>query len=185
MSRRRCKLLLVVFALSALGVAGAQVPGGGRHRGASAPDASATHGAVGSATPTNRLRDEMDAFADELQLQPAQQSAFNDYRQRMLQFAGDIERAENGGIRVGAGAAPKQLEALSDVVHDRALAVDDIVTAVNTLYPLLNPQQRHIADGKMAWMLSSLMEGDNPPPPPERALTPTPDAKTPQPPPGS
>ena len=184
----------VVLALSVLWVlhaaaAIAQMPGGapgsGHHRGSTpnTPDAT-LHGPVASATPTNRLRDELDAFADELQLQPAQQSAFNAYRQRMLLFAGDIERAESGGIRVGTGAAPKRLEALSDVAHDRATAIDDIVGTANTLYPLLDPRQRQIADSRMAWMLSSLMDGDHPPPPPERALTPPPDAKTPQPPPG-
>jgi hypothetical protein len=162
---------LVVLMLCLAANANAQFPGGGGRMHVGSGSSGTPSIPIGNATPTNRLRDQMDTFADQLQPQASQQAAFDSYRKRMLLLAGDIERSLNGGDHV-EGNAPRQLQTLGDIARDRATAIDDIVSAASALYAQLDGRQRALADSRMPWMLTSLLRGETTPPPPEQGAPP-------------
>ncbi|MEO6564404.1 MAG: Spy/CpxP family protein refolding chaperone [Casimicrobiaceae bacterium] len=55
-----------------------------------------------------------------------------------------------------ATTAPQRLDALADGARNRLTAVEDIVDAVKALYALLTPEQRNVADRRLALPLAAL-----------------------------
>ncbi|MFO1323923.1 MAG: Spy/CpxP family protein refolding chaperone [Burkholderiales bacterium] len=113
---------------------------------------------------------------EDLNLTAAQLPAWNAYRDRVMRMLDDQRR----GARISAAetTAPKRLDGLADIARNRLAAVEDIVDAGKSLYAVLTPEQRAIADRRLALPLATLSgqetggdaRGDDPlparPPPP-------------------
>jgi len=95
---------------------------------------------------------------EDLNFTPAQLPLWTKYKSSVMQMVEDIKR----GARVSASEtnAPKRLDALADLARDRLTAVEDIVDAGKALYAVLTPQQKTIADRRLALPLATLTGND-------------------------
>jgi hypothetical protein len=95
---------------------------------------------------------------EDLNLSAAQMPQWNAYRSRVQNMVDDIKR----GVRVSASesSAPKRLDALADEARNRLTAVEDIVDAAKALYAVLTPEQKAIADRRLALPLATLTGND-------------------------
>ena len=110
---------------------------------------------------------------EDMNFTQAQLPLWNKYKTSVLQMVDDIKR----GVRVSASEtnAPKRLDSLADLARDRLTAVEDIVDAGKALYAVLTPQQKTVADRRLALPLATLTGNDaggearmqGPPPPPK------------------
>jgi hypothetical protein len=95
---------------------------------------------------------------EDLQLTAPQMPLWKTYRARVLDMLEDMKR----GTRVSASetTAPKRFDALADMARNRLTAVEDIVDAGKALYASLTPQQKEIADRRLALPLATLTGND-------------------------
>lgn len=114
---------------------------------------------------------------EDLNLKAAQLPAWNAYRDRVMRMLDDERRGAR--ISVTETSAPKRLDALADTARNRLTAIEDIVDAGKALYAVLTPEQRAVADRRLALPLATLSGQDSgadtrggdasparPPPPP-------------------
>jgi hypothetical protein len=75
-----------------------------------------------------------------------------------MSMVGDIKR----GARVSASesSAPKRFDSLADSARNRLTAVEDIADAGKALYAVLTPEQKVIADRRLALPLATLTGTD-------------------------
>ena len=151
---------LIAVLLSAASIALAQSPSGGTRGG--------TGGASGS---TSRLPEskgdrrvidapvslqgqaqmQLSELQEELRLTPAQQGSWGAYSDRVLKLADDIARTRFAARRTASGeSALQQFESLADVARNRMTAVEEIAEAGKALYAGLSPDQKRIADRRLA-----------------------------------
>jgi hypothetical protein len=96
---------------------------------------------------------------EDLNLLPAQLPLWTTYRKNVLQMLDDERR----GLRISAAetTAPKRLDGLADSARNRLTAVEDIVDSGKALYAALTPEQKAVADRRLALPLTTLMGNDN------------------------
>ena len=95
---------------------------------------------------------------EDLNLTASQMPQWTAYRNRVQSMVEDMKR----GARVSASetTAPKRLDALADAVRNRLTAVEDIVDAGKALYAVLTPEQKVVADRRLALPLATLTGSD-------------------------
>ena len=95
---------------------------------------------------------------EDLNLTAAQLPLWNAYRARVQSMLDDMRR----GARVSASEtnAPNRLDSLADSARNRSTAVEDIVDAGKALYAALTPQQKEVADRRLALPLATLTGND-------------------------
>ena len=136
----------------------AQVPGGGGSPGGRG-------GQVGSHLPSSVQRDpapmpvppgvaeqartQLGDLEVDLRLSQAQRATWAPYADKVQKLADDVARARNA-MRFPKGAAPEQLDFVADTLRNRLTAVEDIVDAGKSFYAVLTPEQKAIADGRLA-----------------------------------
>ncbi len=145
---------------------GAQTGGG---VGRSGPSASARNGGM----PPDRPKDErtpggtslnelvavrMSQLEEDLQLQPPQSAAWNRFRDNVQRLLDDRRRAQR--TTAVDATAPQRLDAIADNARNRLTAVEDVVEAGKALYAMLSPEQRIVADRRLALPLSTLAGPD-------------------------
>ncbi len=150
------------MALAAIGAlivsvgAAAQYPGGepGGGRGGkggfggrgNAADRSADHPSLALA---DVVHTRLDDLREDLKLAPAQRAAWSAYADKVLRLLADVTRTDRDPMREQM-SAPQRLDRLSDIARDRATAIEDVADAGKALYAVLTPEQRVIADAKLA-----------------------------------
>ena len=145
--------LAVLFAASeaAAQFGGGGVPGGGGRRGGTRGDS--TQRPTLPEPQQNLFQTSLEELRIDLKLDAAQQAAWNAYADKLTALMNDNAR-ERARAQVGAGAAPQaapqQLDQLVISAQNRATAIEDAVTAARTLYDKLAPEQKSIADGRLA-----------------------------------
>ena len=173
---RRVTLVTVLLAACvAAAAASAQMPKGrdggmgsvGGRSGGSGPG----EGRMMNANITELVNIRLSQLEEDLNLTQPQLPAWNTYKTRVLQLLDDTKR----GARVSASeaSAPKRLDALADMARNRLTAVEDIVDAGKALYAVLTPEQKGVADRRLALPLVTLTGNDTggdvqlrlPPPP--------------------
>jgi hypothetical protein len=135
----------------------AQYPGGGTsggragRGGAQGPGAGGREGSPMAAVvaPSDLARGQLDDFADDLKLDPAQRPLWSAYATKVQQLADDVARNRNA-LRFPKGPAPEQLEFVAETLRNRLTAVEDINDAGKALYAVLTPAQKSIADDRLA-----------------------------------
>ncbi len=91
----------------------------------------------------------LDLLEEDLRLRPEQNAAWVAYRSRVLKLAEDLQRASRSTLG-GDLTAPKRLDRLADAARDRLTAIEDIVDAGKALYGSFTPEQKLVADRRMA-----------------------------------
>jgi len=159
--------LALALTLLAVADAAAQFPGGagGPPGGTTRGSGMGARGPAGEPLPllapasaAQQLRIHLGELEEDLKLAPAQRLAWSAYADRMRQLADDVVRARGPG-RFPTGTAAQQLDALGDTARNRLTAVEDIVDAGKRLYALLTPEQREIADRRLARVALPLVNG--------------------------
>ena len=159
--------LLAVLVLVPL-LAHAQYPGGGMPSGGGrggaggtpmgrAPAADSRDAMRVADDPTVQLQIQLVELAEDLKLAAAQQKAWAAYADRMRKLAGDIVRNRNA-MRFPTGPAVQQFDFLSDTLRNRLTAFEDIADAGKALYATLTPDQREVADRRLARMAVALVD---------------------------
>jgi len=96
---------------------------------------------------------------EDLNLTAAQLAPWNTYRERVIRMLDDTRRGNR--LMATETTAPKRLDGLNDVARNRLAAVEDIVDAGKALYATLTPEQRAIADRRLALPLETLTGNDS------------------------
>jgi hypothetical protein len=163
---RSCKGMALVVALALAFAASAQTPGGAGHRtGSKGGDGPLTRPGDDRITGPNTadlVTMRMGQLEEDLNLRPDQLGPWKVYRDRVMQMLDDQRRAMRAASAYTAieTSAPKRLDALADAARDRLTAVEDIVDAGKALYASLTPEQRTLADRRLALPLATLSGGD-------------------------
>ena len=95
---------------------------------------------------------------EDLNLRPAQLPLWHAYRDRVLGLLDDVRRA--GRAAASESSAPQRLDALADIARNRLTATEDIADAGKALYKALTPEQREVADRRLALPLMTLNGND-------------------------
>lgn len=156
---------LIAAALAAL-PAFAQTPGGGRPGGmggmggigAGAGSRPPAEARPASASLPELVQLRLSQLEEDLSLRPAQLPLWNAYRDRVMGLLDDVRRA--GRVAASESTAPQQLEALTDIARNRLTATEDIADAGKALYAALSPEQRAVADRRLALPLMTLNGND-------------------------
>jgi hypothetical protein len=144
-------LLLALAAASAA----AQYPGGSGGKdgrgGMRGPGAGTMRepmrGSAASQSPMIQVQ--LDQFEDELKLTKEQQPEWNRYAERVAKLMDEVARMRQPGA-AASGSAVEQLDALAATARSRVVAIEGIVDAGRRLYPSLTPEQKGIADRRLA-----------------------------------
>jgi hypothetical protein len=154
--RRRAIAASLAVVLGASRAASAQSPGGGASGGRPAKGGARGPGderdpaqAAAQAGIAEQARYQLREFGEYLKLVPAQRSAWIAYADKVQRLADDVVRNRNA-VRFPKGTAPEQLEFVAETLRNRLTAVEDIADAGKSLYAALTPDQKAIADGRLA-----------------------------------
>ena len=114
----------------------------------------------------------MGQLEEDLNLQPNQLALWNVYRDRVMRMLDDHRRALRAASAYTASdtTAPKRLDALADAARNQLTAIEDIADAGKALYAALTPQQRTLADRRLALPLATLSGSDTGADVPPRAM---------------
>ena len=96
-----------------------------------------------------QARYQLRELEEDLKLVPAQRSGWVAYADKVQRLADDVVRNRNA-VRFPKGTAPEQLEFVAETLRNRLTAVEDIADAGKSLYATLAPDQKAIADGRLA-----------------------------------
>jgi hypothetical protein len=138
------------------GAAGAGGTHGGRGGGQAAQNSNKARdqrGADGSLSVGAPVQVQLDRLEDELKLGPQQRAAWNAYADKVLRFADDMKRSRfvaRTAAQSAQGIAPQLLDQIADGSRNRLTAIEEIVDSGKALYVLLTPEQKAIADRKLA-----------------------------------
>ena len=91
---------------------------------------------------------------EDLNLRANQVPQWNAYRDRVMSLLDDVRR--EGRVSAIESTAPQRLDALTDVARNRLTATEDIADAGKALYKVLTPEQRAVADRRLALPLATL-----------------------------
>jgi hypothetical protein len=126
---------------------GGGMRGGGRDGGADSPRTQRPD--TQQNTPV-QIEVVMHELHEDLKLTPAQQPAWQSYADKLQAMASDLARDRN---RTRAGAqlnALEQFDRTLDAARNRLTALEDIAAAAKVLYENLAPDQKSIADSRLA-----------------------------------
>jgi hypothetical protein len=150
------------------------IPGGGGMRGG---------GRDGAADPTKNQRPAlqqntpaqteviMHELHEDLKLTPAQQPVWQAYADKLQALVSDLAR-ERSRAQAAAQSreqlnALQQLDRTLDTARNRLTALEDIAAAAKTLYESLTPEQKSIADSRLATIIPN-SAAERPANPPEQ-----------------
>lgn len=161
---RNCKWMSLVFALTLAFAASAQTPGGAKagSKGGGGLLTRPGDDRVKGPNMAELVTMRMGQLEEDLNLRPDQLGPWKVYRDRVMQMLDDQGRAMRSATAYSAieTSAPKRLDALADAARNRLTAVEDIVDAGKALYASLTPEQRTLADRRLALPLATLSGSD-------------------------
>lgn len=96
----------------------------------------------------------MHELYEDLKLTPAQQPAWQSYADKVQALASDLARERSraqAGVPVGAQSnALQQIDRTLDTARNRLTGLEDIAAAAKNLYESLTPEQKSVADSRLA-----------------------------------
>lgn len=147
--------LMTIFALDAL----AQSPGGSRGRpDGPRPQPGIARGEMpgGAADLANLLEFRLETMQDDLKLTPNQHRLFDAYADKVRALGDDILRDRARPQPATPPPAPQQIEHLLDIARNRMTALEDIAASAKNLYASLTPEQKLLADSRVATLVPLL-----------------------------
>jgi hypothetical protein len=104
-----------------------------------------------------QVEDRLGMLEEDLHLSADQRAAWQSYADKVNALAVDIGRErEHGPLGGGQINALAQIDRAVDTARNRLTALEDIAAAAKTLYGNLTPQQKSVADPRLATIVSSL-----------------------------
>ena len=148
---------------SAATQASAQMPGGGAPPGRSGGGFGSGMRSAPADVPSGGTISEivvlrLTTLEEDLKLTPAQRPAWNAYSNRVTRLLSDTTRTGEMTL-TGDLSGPQRLDRLADVARNRLTAIEDIVDAGKELYAVLTPEQRAIADNRLATTVLPMLTG--------------------------
>jgi len=125
---------------------------GGRRRGGG--EKGGGQGGRGGAPQINQLEATLGEFESDLKLAGDQQKAWDAYADGIRALQRDIARDRAPRSADAQLELAKRLDRAADVARDRLAAVEDIVDSAKALLKTLNPEQRTIADPRLANLIA-------------------------------
>ena len=111
-------------------------------------------GAKGGGAPQiNQLEATLGEFETDLKLTADQQKAWNAYAEGIRALQRDIARDRASRASAAQLDLAKRLDRAADVARDRLTAVEDIVDSAKGLLKTLTPEQRTMADPRLASLI--------------------------------
>jgi hypothetical protein len=101
----------------------------------------------------------LDLLQEDLKLRPEQYNAWAAYSDRVKALAVDMTRERSRGMVVTTGTALQQIDRVADVARNRLTAIEDIIASARKLYDTLSPEQKLLADSRLATTLPPAMSG--------------------------
>jgi hypothetical protein len=106
---------------------------------------------------TEQLDYRLSLLEEDIRLQPTQHLQWDSFAAKVRAFAGDIARARartaNSPLNSGIGGI-QHIENAAEDARNRATALDDLAIAAKSLYAVLTPEQRFLADQRMATLVA-------------------------------
>jgi hypothetical protein len=143
--------LLVLLTTQAI----AQIPGGMPGRGTPQGRGGAMRQDQPRTPPQESVADQIDfrlyQLREDLKLTAEQERAWSGYAEKVRALGADVarERERWGHIDPQSGSV-QRIERLADAARNRLTAIEDIAVAAKTLYERLSPQQRTVAEPRLA-----------------------------------
>ena len=113
----------------------------------------------------------MHELYEDLKLTPAQQPAWQSYADKVQALASDFARERSraqAGAQAGAQLnALQQIDRTLDTVRNRLTGLEDIAAAAKILYDSLAPEQKLVADSRLATVIPN-SAAERPANPPEQ-----------------
>ncbi len=107
-----------------------------------------------------QIEDRLGLLEEDLRLSADQRAAWRSYADKVKALVADIGRErERGPLSAGQGNSLQQIEHAVDIARNRLTALEDIAAAAKTLYAGLNPQQKSVADPRLATIVSAVTNG--------------------------
>lgn len=150
---------LALVLLLAAGPAAAQMRRGGGFPGGMDGDPGLSGPPPGAppATLTTQFESQLDSVRTALKLTPAQQPLWQRYQDHVMALMSDMTRDPEATPE--GQSAPQKIDRNVNVVRDRLTAMEDIAAAASSLYDVLDPAQKKIADLRLAATVPSLYSG--------------------------
>lgn len=148
-------------ALEAPAQFGGGFPGGAMRGNRNRPDSSAREQrpAIQENTP-EQVEDRLGLLEEDLHLAADQRIAWQSYADKVKALVADIGRErERGPLGGEQGGALQKIDRAVDTARNRLTALEDIATAAKTLYAALTPQQKSVADPRLATIVAAATSG--------------------------
>ena len=158
-------LLAATAALESAAQFGGGFPGGAAlgSRGRSGTAGGEQRPPVRDNSSPEQVEDRLGMLEEDLRLSADQRQAWQSYVDKVNSLAADIGRErERGPLPGGQINALQQMDRAVDTARNRLTALEDIAAAAKALYNNLTPQQKYVADPRLAAIISSVT---NPAPP--------------------
>jgi protein CpxP len=101
----------------------------------------------------------LNVLQEDLKLSTAQEPAWASFSDRIRALISDISRERGRMQSVAQLNAEKQVDHAVDIARDRLAAFEDIASTGKALYATLTPEQRTLADSRMATIVPILING--------------------------
>jgi hypothetical protein len=144
--------------------AAAQYPGGGGASRGGSGGGQGTRPPAGDPTMVrtpsmvDQLQIQLAELDEDLKLAANQRAAWNTYVERVQRLGNDITRNRNA-LRFPGGNAAQQFDFLTDTLGNRLTAFEEVADAGKALYALLAPEQKDLADRRLARIAITLIDG--------------------------
>ena len=113
-------------------------------------------GSKGGRETADSLEVTLHEFHEDLKLRPEQEPLWQAYEDRVRALASDVARERRQGAQLGV---LQRIDHAVDVARDRLTAVEDIALAAKALYAKLTPEQRELADPRLANLIGMPLGG--------------------------
>jgi len=136
---------------------GGGLPGGGRRGGMRGGSGASGKSAAKEESRVDVFQSTLEELRIDLHLDAAQQNAWNTYADRIAALLQDVARERSRGqpgVSAAPPSAPQQLDQLVMSAQNHATALEEVAAAAKALYATLNPEQKTVADGRLAHVTS-------------------------------
>ena len=159
-----CVVALVALVAAADAMAqfgGGGMPGGGGRRGGGGDRSAARDTQRPTAAPSrvDSLEQAIEEFRVDLKLQPAQMPAWESYADKLRALAGDIARARSQMPPGPETNVLQRIDRAVDAARNRMTAIEEVSDAAKALYAVLAPEQKAVADPRLATIVIGLSNG--------------------------
>jgi hypothetical protein len=150
--KRMCACLLAAAVVCAMSDAMAQFGGSGMRGSRGGGQKNSAKGQNAAKESPDQLELLLGELHEDLHLTSAQEAAWESYADKIRALSADFARDQTQAQSAQSqkGTAPEQIGRAVDIARDRMTAMEDIADAAKALYTGLSPEQKTMADARLA-----------------------------------